>query len=71
LLGDARLVQHLLGFKNGLLRRLQHRVHAPQHTHGEDDIGIFAPPEQVAENVVGDAPDEGNDFVVGGLVHFR
>ena len=25
--------------------------------------------EEVAQDVVGDAPDEGDDFVVGGLIH--
>ena len=69
LLGDARLVEHLLGFEHGLLRRLQHGVHAAQDAHGQDDVGIFAALEQVAEHVVGDAPDEGDDFVVSGLVH--
>ena len=69
LLGDARLVEHLLGFEHGLLRRLQHGIHAAQDAHGQDDIGILAALEQVAEHVVGDAPDEGDDFVVGGLVH--
>ena len=32
---------------------------------------LFAALEQVAENVVGDAPDERDDFVVRSLVHFR
>ena len=69
LLGDARLVEHLLGFEDGLLRRLQHGVHAAQDAHGQDHVGVFAALEQVAEHVVGDAPDEGDDFIVGGLVH--
>ena len=69
LLGDAGLVEHLLGFEHGLLRRFQHGVHAAQDAHGQDDVGIFAALEEVAQHVVGDAPDEGDDFVVSGLVH--
>ena len=69
LLGDARLVEHLLGFEHGLLRRLQHGIHPAQDAHGQDDIGVFAALEQVAENVVSDAPNERDDFVVSGLIH--
>ena len=71
LLGDARLVQHLLGVKHGLLGGLQHRVHAPDDAHRQDDIGVFAALEEVAQDIVGDAPDERNDFVVRCLIHFR
>jgi hypothetical protein len=59
---------HLAGFQDGLLGRFQHGVEATEDTHGQDDVRVFAPPEQVAENVVGDAPDEGDDLIVGGLV---
>ena len=69
LLGDAGLVEHLLGFEHRFLRRLQDRIHAPQHAHGENHVRVFAALEQVAQHVVGDAPDEGNDFVVRGLIH--
>src|ERR1039458_3400113 len=69
LLGDGRLVEHLLGFEHSFLRWLQYGVHAAQDKHGQDDVGVFAALEQVAEHVVGDAPDEGDDFVVSGLVH--
>ncbi len=69
LFGDARLVEHLLGVEHRLLGRLQHGIHAPDDAHGQDHIGILAALEQVAEHVVGDAPDEGDDLVVGGLVH--
>ena len=36
---------------------------------GRMTVGVFAAFEEVAEDVVGDGPDEGDDFVVGGLVH--
>jgi hypothetical protein len=51
------------------LVRLQHGVHAPQHAHRQDDVGVLAALEEVAQDVVGNAPDEGDDLVVGGLVH--
>ena len=69
LLGDARLVEHLLGLEHRLLGRLQHGIHAPDDAHGQDHIRVLAALEQVAQNIVGDAPDEGDDFVVSGLVH--
>ena len=69
LLGDARLVEHLLGLEHLLLRRLQHRIHASDDAHRQDDVGVLAALEEVAQDVVGDAPDEGDDLVVGGLVH--
>ncbi len=36
-----------------------------------DDVGVFAAFKEIAEDVVGGGPDEGDDFVVGGLVHRR
>jgi hypothetical protein len=39
-------------------------------THGQDHVGVFTASEETAENVVSDAPDEGNNFVVGGLIHY-
>ena len=43
-------------------------VEAADDAHREDDVGVLAALEKVAEDVVGDAPEEGDDFVVGGLV---
>ncbi len=48
LFGDASLVEHLLGFEDGLLCRLKHSVHAAQDAHGQDNVRIFAALEQVA-----------------------
>ena len=70
LLGDARLVEHLLGVEHLLLGRLEHRVHAPDDAHRQDHVRVLAALEEVAQHVVGDAPDEGDDLVVGGLVHW-
>ena len=69
LFGDARLVEHLLGFEDCFLRRFKDGIHAAQNAHGQDDVRIFAALEQVAEHVVRDAPNEGDDLVVSGLVH--
>ena len=52
-----------------LLGRLEHRVHAPDDAHRQDHVRVLAALEEVAQDVVGDAPDEGDDLVVGGLVH--
>jgi hypothetical protein len=41
LLGDARLVEHLLGLEHLLLGRLEHRVHAPDDAHRQDHIGYL------------------------------
>ena len=70
LFGDAGLVEHLFGFEDGLFGGFENGVHAADDAHGEDDVGVFAALEEVAEDVVGDAPDEGDDFVVGGLVQY-
>lgn len=56
-------------FEDGLLGWLQHSVKSAQDTHGEDNVGVFAAFEEVTQNVIGDTPDEGNDFVVNGLIH--
>jgi|ERR1700730_2521098 hypothetical protein len=70
LLGDAGFVEQLFGLKDGILCRLQHGVEAAQDAHRQDNVRIFAALEEVAENIIGDAPNERDDFVVGGLVHF-
>jgi hypothetical protein len=55
--------------QDGVLAVLEQAVDAPQDEHGEDDVAVFAADEDVAKAVIGDRPDEGNDFVVGGVVH--
>ena len=66
-----RLVEHLLGVEHLLLGRLEHRVHAPDDAHRQDHVRVLAALEEVAQDIVGDAPDEGDDLVVGCLVHER
>ena len=53
---NARGIKELFGFQDGVERA--------KDAHGEDDVGVFAAFEEVAEDVVGDAPDEG-DYVAG------
>ncbi len=69
LLGDAGLIEHLLGFEHSLLGRFKHGVHAADDAHRQDHIGVLAALEEVAEDIVGDAPDEGDDLVMGCLIH--
>jgi len=70
LLGNACLVEHLLGREHVLLGRLEHCVHAPDNAHRQDHVRVFAALEQVAQDIVCNAPDEGDDFVVRCLIHY-
>jgi len=67
--GDAGGVEELFGFEDGWFGGFEDGVKTSKDAHGEDDVGVFAAFEEVAEDIVGDAPDEGDDFVMGGLVH--
>jgi hypothetical protein len=45
------------------LGRFQDSTHAPDHAHQKNHIRILKFPfEEVAEDIVGDAPDEGDYF---------
>jgi len=44
-------------------------VHTPNDTHRQNHVRVLASLAEVAQYVVGDAPDEGDDLVVGRLVH--
>jgi hypothetical protein len=71
--GDRReggLKMVCLGIEDIFFGRLQHGIDAAQDAHRQDDIRIFAALEQVAEHLISDAPNEGDDFVVDDLVHF-
>ena len=69
LLGDTAVVEHLLGVEHLLLGRLEHRVHAPDDTHRQDHVRIFAALEEVAQDIISDAPDERDNPIVRGLIH--
>jgi hypothetical protein len=69
LFGDTRLVEYLLGVEHFPLGWFQNGVHAPDYAHGQDDVGILASLEEISQNIVGDAPYKGDDFVVRCLIH--
>ena len=52
-----------LHVEHGLLGRLQHGIEAAQHGHRQDDVAVLAADVEVAQHVVGDAPDEVGDPV--------
>ncbi len=66
--GDLFGIEHALGAEHRLFGGLEHGIEAPENAHGQDDVLVFASLEEVAQDVVGDAPDEGNYFVVSRLV---
>ena len=68
--GHARLIflELHLG-QHGFLGVLQQAVDPTEDEHRENDIAVFPADEDVAEAVVRDGPDEGDDFVVGGVIH--
>jgi hypothetical protein len=41
--------------------RLEHGVEPAQHRHRQDDVAVLAADVEVAQDVVGDAPDEADD----------
>ena len=53
---------------DGFLARLQQAVESSQHEHGKNDITIFAAHIDVAQAVVGDGPDERDDFIMSGMI---
>ncbi len=63
-------IQQILPLQHVLLGGLEHGVHAPDHAHGQDYIGIPAALEQIAQDIIGNAPDEENDFIVLCRVHW-
>src|SRR5439155_2875904 len=56
-------------FEYRLLCRLKDCIKATDDAHRQNDIGILAALEQVAENIVSDSPDEGDNSVVRSLIH--
>ena len=57
----SALSSDVLHVEHGLLGRLEHRVEAAQDRHRQDDVAVLAAHVQVAQDVVGDAPDEIRD----------
>ena len=65
----ARVVEGRLHVEDGLLSVLQHGIQAAQDGHGEDDVSVLAPDVEVAQDVVGDAPDVVGDPIESALFH--
>ena len=57
--------------KDGLLAVFQHRIEAAQHRHRQDDVTVLAAHVEVAQHVVGDAPDVVGDPVQVAVVQHR
>lgn len=55
--------------EDGFLGFLKQAVDPAENEHGQDDIAVFPADENVAEAIVRDGPDEGDDAVVGGVIH--
>ena len=69
LLYHAGLIQRGLHVEDGLLAVLQHGVQPPQHGHRQDHVAILAAHVEVAQHVVGDAPDVVRDPVQVAVAH--
>ena len=57
LFNDAGGIESRLHVKDGLLAVFQHCVEPPQYSHRQYDVAVFAAYVEVAQDVVGDAPD--------------
>ena len=71
LVNQADIVEGGLHVEDRLLAVLQHRVEPAQHGHGEDHVAVLAAHVQVAQDVVGDAPDVVRDPVEVAVAHVR
>ena len=58
-----------MGVENLVLGGFEEAVEAAQDGHGQDDVAVLAADVDVAEDVVGDAPDEVDNGVMGRSVH--
>ena len=69
LLDDAGLVEGGFHLQDRLLAVLEHRVESAQHRHRQDHVAVLAAHVQVAQDVVGDAPDVVRDPVEVAVAH--
>ena len=58
-----------LHVQDRLLAALQHRVEAAQHGHGQDHVAVLPAHIEVAQDVVGEAPDVVRDPVEVAFAH--
>ena len=71
LLDHAGAVERGFHVQDRLLAALQYRVEAAQHGHRQDHVPVLAAHVQVAQHIVGDAPNEVRDPVQVAVVHLR
>ena len=69
LLHHAGIIERGLHVENGLLAVFQHCVQPAQHGHRQDHVAILAAHVEVAQHVVGDAPDVVRDPVQVAVGH--
>jgi hypothetical protein len=62
---SASLIQQTLGLEHLHLGGLQDGVQQPFDAHRQDDVGVLAALEKIAQHLIGDAPDEGSDLAGG------
>ena len=58
-------------FHHRFLGLFQQRIETAQHHHRQDHIAVFPPHIDIAQTIVSDAPDEIDQFVVGGGIQFK
>ena len=70
LVEDSSSIQRGVGVQNGPLGGFEHIVEPSPHRHGEDHVALLAANVDIAEHIVGDAPDvAGNPIQVGPVGH--
>ncbi len=58
---DPRFVEQGLHVEHSLLGGFQYRIQSAYDSHRENDIAVFAAHVEVAQHIVGDAPNEIGD----------
>jgi hypothetical protein len=56
-------------FQYGFFGGFKQGIQAAKYYHRQDDIAVLSTDVDIAQAVVRDGPDEGNKFVVNGVVH--
>ena len=61
LVRDTRTVERLLHLDHRVAGRLEHAVEAAQHRERQNHVAILAAHVEIAQHIIGDAPDQRND----------
>ena len=67
---DTRIIEHLFRIEHRLLSGLQDCIHTPDNAHRKDNIRVFTPLKEIAQYIICDPPNKGDNLVVSGLIHF-